>query len=431
MFLDEATIKVIGGNGGKGCVSWRREKYVPYGGPNGGDGGNGGNVIVIADANSDTLSDYQSRKKFQAVNGEAGSGQNRHGRAGEDKYLLVPPGTVVMDITDDAEKPVVIADLSHKGEQVVVARGGKGGFGNAHFKTATRQAPDFAELGEPGEERNLKLELKLVADIGIIGYPSVGKSSLIAAVSKARPKIADYPFTTLIPNLGVVRVSDREFVLCDVPGLIEGASEGKGLGDKFLKHIERCGVLIHLLDLSRDDIISDYRNIRKELKAYSPALGKKKEFVVLNKLDLAGMDASPWMSALKKEKIKVFAGISAATHHGTDQLMKALLPEVLKEKEMRQTPEADVNSPEELPVLRPHLLSKKMGAYKIEKTGEIVRVIGKRVEQFTKMTNFNQIGGRKRFMDVIERIGLKKALDREVKPSDRIFIGDQRIDEYL
>ena len=377
MFLDEATIKVIGGNGGKGCVSWRREKYVPYGGPNGGDGGNGGNVIVIADANSDTLSDYQSRKKFQAVNGEAGSGQNRHGRAGEDKYLLVPPGTVVMDITDDAEKPVVIADLSHKGEQVVVARGGKGGFGNAHFKTATRQAPDFAELGEPGEERNLKLELKLVADIGIIGYPSVGKSSLIAAVSKARPKIADYPFTTLIPNLGVVRVSDREFVLCDVPGLIEGASEGKGLGDKFLKHIERCGVLIHLLDLSRDDIISDYRNIRKELKAYSPAL------------------------------------------------------EVLKEKEMRQTPEADVNSPEELPVLRPHLLSKKMGAYKIEKTGEIVRVIGKRVEQFTKMTNFNQIGGRKRFMDVIERIGLKKALDREVKPSDRIFIGDQRIDEYL
>ncbi|OGJ60719.1 hypothetical protein A3C52_01740 [Candidatus Peribacteria bacterium RIFCSPHIGHO2_02_FULL_51_15] len=314
---------------------------------------------------------------------------------------------------------------------MVVARGGKGGFGNAHFKTATRQAPDFAELGEPGEERNLKLELKLVADIGIIGYPSVGKSSLIAAVSKARPKIADYPFTTLIPNLGVVRVSDREFVLCDVPGLIEGASEGKGLGDKFLKHIERCGVLIHLLDLSRDDIISDYRNIRKELKAYSPALGKKKEFVVLNKLDLAGMDASPWMSALKKEKIKVFAGISAATHHGTDQLMKALLPEVLKEKEMRQTPEADVNSPEELPVLRPHLLSKKMGAYKIEKTGEIVRVIGKRVEQFTKMTNFNQIGGRKRFMDVIERIGLKKALDREVKPSDRIFIGDQRIDEYL
>ena len=236
MFLDEATITAIGGNGGRGCVSWRREKYVPKGGPDGGNGGRGGNIYIIADENTDTLSDFASTKKFSAQKGRFGSGRNKNGKDGEDLFLKVPPGTTITDSSDNTE----VADLSTHGDQCLVASGGRGGFGNAHFKSSTRQRPDFAELGEPGEEREVQLELKLVADVGIIGFPSVGKSTLISVVSAAKPKIADYPFTTLVPNLGVVDVGERSFVVCDVPGLIEGDSEGKGLGDTFLKHIERC-----------------------------------------------------------------------------------------------------------------------------------------------------------------------------------------------
>ncbi len=220
MFLDEAVVQVSGGNGGRGCVSWRREKYVPNGGPNGGDGGDGGDTVVMADSNTDTLSDFASRKRFAAKPGMPGTSKDRAGKAGEELILLVPPGTMLYDVADPSSKPKFIADLQRPGDRIVVAKGGRGGYGNTHFKTSTRQAPDFAELGEPGEKCMVKMELKLVADVGIIGYPSVGKSSLIAAVSKARPKIADYPFTTLVPNLGVVGAFGREFVLCDVPGLI-------------------------------------------------------------------------------------------------------------------------------------------------------------------------------------------------------------------
>ena len=431
MFLDQATIEVSGGNGGKGCVSWRREKYVPYGGPAGGDGGRGGDVILVADGNTDTLSDFKSRKKFKALSGDPGTGQKCAGHGAPDLELRVPPGTIVLDVATPT-KPRVIADLERHGDRVIAAHGGRGGFGNAHFTSSTRQAPDFAELGEPGETRQIALELKLVADIGIIGFPSVGKSSLIAAVSRARPKIADYPFTTLVPNLGVVRVSDREFVLCDVPGLIEGASEGKGLGDKFLRHIERCGILLHLLDIGREDIAADYRAIRKELKAYSPALAKKMEFVVLNKIDLTGNDASMWEKELRKKKIKVFGSISAATHAGTEMLMKDLLPLVLKERERRlhEVPDEDSDSAE-LPVLSPHLLSEKMGAYRIEKVGESIRISGRRLEQFTSMTNFGSDGSRQRFIDVLTRVGLLKAIERLRKSDIPVYIGKQKIDEYL
>jgi GTP-binding protein len=429
MFLDEATIQVQGGNGGKGCVSWRREKGEPHGGPNGGDGGNGGDAVFIADSNTDTLSDYVSRKRFQAKNGEPGRGKNCAGKYAEDLLLPVPPGTVLYDVSK--EKPVLIADLPAHGDRVVVAHGGRGGYGNAHFKSSTRQAPDFAELGEPGEKRMIRMELKLVGDVGIIGYPSVGKSSLIAAVSSARPKIADYPFTTLVPNLGVVGVADREFVLCDVPGLIEGASDGKGLGDKFLRHIERCGMLLHLLDVSRDDIVADYKAIRKELEAYSPTLAAKPEYVVLNKIDLVQGDASLWESALKKAKIKVFATISAATHLGTDALMKLLLPIVLKEKDRRFSLDQENLDENEIPVLTPHLLSDKMGAFRIDRQEGKLIISGRRLEQLTRMTNFESIGGRKRFQDVLRRIGLQKALEREARPQDEIWIGETRIDEHL
>jgi len=299
MFLDEAHIEVIGGTGGRGAVSWRREKYVAKGGPDGGDGGKGGDIIMEADENTDTLSNYASRKKFEADIGRYGSGNNRHGKNGEDRMLKVPPGTTIT-VMEGKTSLGVLADLHEHGDRIIVAHGGRGGFGNGHFVSSVRQRPDFAELGEPGQIRTLKLELKLVADVGIIGYPSVGKSTLISVISNSRAKIGNYPFTTLTPNLGVVKAHDRDYVVCDVPGLIEGASEGKGLGDKFLRHIERCGVIIHMLDLSRallegneidtDALVKDYRAIRKELDAYSSILNEKRELVVLNKIDLVGGD---------------------------------------------------------------------------------------------------------------------------------------------
>ncbi len=434
MFLDEATISVLGGYGGKGCVSYRREKYVPRGGPNGGDGGDGGNVILIADENTDTLSDYASDKRFGAPKGKMGLGKNMNGRGGEDLLLKVPPGTVVT-----GENGEHLADLSVNGQKVVIAHGGKGGFGNSHFKSSVRQKPDFAELGEPGEEKIIKLELKLVADVGIIGYPSVGKSTLISVISSAKPKIADYPFTTLVPNLGVVDVEDRSYIVCDVPGLIEGASEGKGLGDKFLRHIERCGILIHLLDVSRalegtevnaEKLKEDYDAIRSELEAYSPTLSKKKEFVILNKIDLIAGNSDSIETELKKLGIDIFMSISSATREGTDLLTKKIHPVVLEEREKRVPVKEDAGK---IPTLKPLDDSNKMGAYQIEKQsdGSII-VSGKRLEQFTVMTDFSKEGAIQRFRDVLERIGLKQTLENEIGESEiDVFIGGIKVDSFI
>lgn len=427
MFVDCVTIDISAGDGGKGCVAWRREKFVPMGGPDGGDGGRGGNVVLEASSNTDTLSEYASKKRFRAKNGEPGSGKKKNGAASPDLVLLVPPGTSVTDVT--RETPIVLADLVQPGDRIVVADGGRGGYGNAHFTTSTRQAPDFAELGEPGEKKRVTLELKLVADVGIIGFPSVGKSSLIASVSKARPKIADYPFTTLVPNLGVVSVSGREFVLCDVPGLIEGASEGKGLGHEFLKHVERCGILLHLLDVSREDIVSDYHAIRKELEKYSPTLAQKKELVILSKSDLVNHDTKEWETLLKKNGIDCHGAISAATHKGTDELLKTLLPIVLSEREKRQ--EKTEETGDTVPVITLEDVSDKMGAYSIEKVDGGVRVTGRRLEQFTKMTDFSSIGGKQRFLDVVERIGLLHALKPHMEAGEEIYIGSVKVDHLL
>lgn len=427
MFIDDVTIELSAGNGGKGCVAWRREKYVPRGGPDGGDGGRGGNVILVADSNTDTLSEYASKKRFTAKHGEPGSGKKKAGADAPDLELHVPPGTQVRALLKGEE--VILADLAVDGDRYTAVRGGRGGFGNAHFTSSTRQAPDFAELGEPGSKVQVRLELKLVADVGIIGYPSVGKSSFIAAVSKARPKIADYPFTTLVPNLGVVSVSGREFVLCDVPGLIEGASEGKGLGHTFLKHVERCGILLHLLDISREDIVSDYQSIRKELEAYSPTLAKKREVVCLSKADIVQGDTSEWEKLLKKNKIKCFGSISSATQSGTQELLKSLLPIVLEERKKRQ--EEDAAETESLPVITLEDVSEKMGSYHISIQDDRVLVTGKRLEQFTKMTDFSSVGGKNRFLNVIERIGLLKALQSHLEKGQRVFIGAVRVDELL
>lgn len=434
MFLDEVTITVQGGNGGNGCVSWRREKYIPKGGPAGGDGGHGGNVVIQANSNTDTLSDFSAVKLFKAENGSGGAGSNKHGKSGDDLVLMVPPGTLVKD----ALSGEILDDLSAHGSKLTVCSGGRGGYGNAHFKSAIRQRPDFAEKGEPGQSKEIHLELKLVADIGIIGYPSVGKSTLISVISAARPKIADYPFTTLVPNLGVVDVDDRSYVVCDVPGLIEGAADGKGLGHQFLKHIERCGLLLHMLDLGRaldgvdvdiSKLVEDYRAIRSELVKYSSVLGSKKEIVVLNKSDLV-LETESVVVDLEKEGISVSFVISAATHVGTDDLKKQLLPIVL---EQRSDIRSQTSENIEVPILKPHEDDHAMEAYELSVSEDgIVRVSGKRIEQFTVMTDFGSEGGVRRFKDVLSRIGLLNAIVRARTDADtEVFIGNVRVDGYL
>ncbi len=449
MFLDEAIITMQGGKGGKGCVSFRREKYIPMGGPDGGDGGDGGSIYLVADENADTLSIFTTAKRFEAEEGTGGGGRNCGGADGGDLYLKVPPGTLVTQLSGDGlpdgEEEMPLGDLTHHGDVLLVARGGRGGYGNAHFTSATRQAPDFAELGEPGEQKQVRLELKLVADVGIIGYPSVGKSTLISVISGARPKIAAYPFTTLVPNLGVVKAHDRRYVVCDVPGLIEGASEGKGLGHEFLRHIERCGALLHVLDIERalgeggtvdaDLLVKDYKAIRKELEAYSPVLSGKRELVVLNKADLVNFETKDVEKALKKKGVSVFAVISSATRTGIDDMTKKLLPVVLEERENRHKRELEEQEKEaaEVPVLRPHMEDSRMRSYRIvEKPDGSIHVTGRRLEQFTIMTDFNKPNAVRRFRDVVERIGLVKAIEKinpaRTKP---VFIGKVQVEEHL
>jgi GTPase len=325
MFIDWAKIYVKSGDGGNGAVSFRREKYVPLGGPDGGDGGRGGDVIVIADVNMTTLLDFKYKKKYLAERGENGSSSRSYGKDGEDLIIKVPLGTMVKDY----ETKKVMADLSHEGDKFIVAQGGKGGKGNSKFTTPTRQAPDFAEPGMPGEEFTINLELKLIADVGLIGFPNVGKSTLLSVVSKARPKIANYHFTTLQPNLGVVGLKGiNSFVIADIPGIIEGASEGVGLGLEFLRHIERTRLLIHVVDISGSegrDPYDDFIKINQELESYSKKLSGRPQIIAANKSDML-YDDSQFNEF--KEKVKALGydkvyKISAATNQGTEDLMKA------------------------------------------------------------------------------------------------------------
>jgi GTP-binding protein len=321
-FIDEVKINVVSGAGGAGCVSFRREKFIPLGGPDGGDGGKGGDVIVEATSSLSTLLELRVRPHLKAEKGKNGMGKDRHGAYGKDLKILVPVGTIIRD----AETTEQLADLTVDGERILLLRGGRGGQGNARFATSTHKAPKFAQPGEPGEERWLKLELKLMADVGLLGFPSVGKSSLIARVSAARPKIADYPFTTLTPNLGVVPYKNyRSFVMADIPGLIEGASAGHGLGHRFLKHVERTDILVHMLDISwipDRDPIREYEAINRELALFNPDLAEKRQIIVINKIDLPNVrenlvKISRWF---KKNGMTVFP-ISAATGEGIPPLL--------------------------------------------------------------------------------------------------------------
>jgi len=329
MFIDEARVNVVAGNGGAGCRSFRREAHVPKGGPDGGDGGHGGDVILRADQSISTLLDYHFHRHFKAQRGTHGQGAACHGADGDPLVLPVPVGTLVRDM----ETGDVIADLVHHDQKVVVARGGRGGRGNRRFVTATRRAPAFAELGEPAEERWIDLELKLLADAALVGFPSAGKSSLIARMSAARPKIADYPFTTLVPNLGVVSVGDRSFVVADVPGLIEGASEGIGLGHAFLRHIERTSLILHVVDLTgsyeQRDPVSDLQVINAELAAHADELADRPQIVIGNKIDVPGTEeASERLAAFCEEQERPYFAVSAATGQGMDSLLRAVAERV-------------------------------------------------------------------------------------------------------
>ena len=337
-FIDEVKIRVIAGDGGRGCVSFRREKFVPRGGPNGGNGGAGGDVVAVADPQLTTLLDLRYQKQYKAGRGEHGMGKDCHGQRGEDREIKMPVGTIIRD----AATGELIADLQTAGERVIVAAGGRGGKGNAHFVTSTFRSPRFAQPGEPGEDRELEIELRLLADVGIIGLPNAGKSTLIASISAVRPKIADYPFTTLVPNLGVVSYDEgKSFVMADIPGLIEGAHEGHGLGDKFLRHVMRTNLLVHLIDASRIDPenpLADWKTINRELDLFDPELSGKAQVVVANKIDLPEARANARILAKKlPRQYRPLQVISAATTEGVKALVQMI---GRKLEELKQQDEA-------------------------------------------------------------------------------------------
>jgi GTP-binding protein len=336
-FLDEAKVYVRSGDGGNGSVSFRREKFIEFGGPDGGDGGRGGDVVLECVAGLNTLIDYRYQQHFKAGRGGNGMGKNRSGARGRDAVLKVPAGTQVLD----ADGETLLADLTAPGERVVLLEGGNGGFGNAHFKSSTNRAPRRANPGQPGEERTIRLRLKLIADAGIVGLPNAGKSTFLAAVSAARPKIADYTFTTLHPQLGVVRIDGREFVLADIPGLIEGAHEGAGLGDRFLGHVERCGALLHLVDATQDDVAGAWKTVRGELDAYGAGLASKPEVLALSKCDALDKKAlTKKRSELKKAAKREPLLLSAHSGAGVKEALRALLRLVEKRRRKEQPREA-------------------------------------------------------------------------------------------
>lgn len=402
MFVDEVVIKVIAGNGGDGCTSFRREKYIPNGGPNGGNGGKGASIIFKVDLGLRTLLDLRFQKEIKGKKGANGEGSNRNGKNAEDIIVKVPLGTTVIDI----DTGLIIADLTKKNDEVVVAAGGRGGRGNTAFKTHSNTAPNFSENGEPGEEKTLKVELKSLADVGFVGLPSVGKSTLLSKISAARPKIGAYHFTTLNPNLGVVKTVDgRSFVAADLPGLIEGASEGAGLGDKFLKHIERTKIICHIIDMSGlegRDPYEDYMVIRNELKNYSDKLANKEEIIVANKMDMP--DSKDNLEEFKKKIDKEIFEISAINNQGIDELLIKLADKV------DELPEEDIYEEDNF---ESHILYKfnEEKPFTIERVNDTYVVHSEKIEKLFRMTKFTDEGIR-RFSNKLRRMGVDEELKK-------------------
>lgn len=416
MFVDKVLVRVKAGNGGNGAVSFRHEKFVDKGGPDGGDGGNGGSVIFVGSANENTLAQFRHKQEIEAVPGQPGSKRRKHGRGGEDTFVRVPVGTQVF------HDGTVIADIITPGQEAVVAKGGMGGFGNAHFKSSVRQAPRVAELGEKGEEKELTLELKLLADVGLIGFPNAGKSTFLSVVSNAKPEIGDYPFTTLTPNLGVADIDSDSLLIADIPGLIAGASQGKGLGDAFLRHIERTQVLLHFIDIYETDVAAAYQTIMAELKAYSPELARRPQLVALTKIDGLPQDGvAQQMTKVKTVtgKAPVFA-ISSQAHSGLTEVLRQAKSMVDKQRAQA----AKVKAPEEtLPVIRLTNTNTESAWTVEQKDGHFV-VTGIKIERFAGRTNFSSEPGRRRLRDIMRKMGIAHELERQgITQGDTVVIG--------
>ncbi len=426
MFVDTAKIFVQAGRGGNGAVSFRRELYIEKGGPDGGDGGKGGNVIFRATKDLNTLLNFRYKPEIKAKNGENGSKRNKTGKSGEDLIVKVPVGTLVK------RNGEALADLKFDGEEAIIARGGDGGFGNAHFKSSVRQTPRVAELGEAGETFEADLELKLLADIGLVGFPNAGKSTFLSVVSNARPEIANYAFTTLTPNLGVAEIDGFNLLIADIPGLIEGASEGKGLGDAFLRHVERTSVLLHLIDIYEENPDEQYRIIREELKKYQPELLDRPEIVALTKAE--GMDAEMIDFQISKlHKVagdsKIFA-ISSSAHQGLKEVLRALRKQV--EDFRNSQSEIDTNEEENEDIAVISLSQDEINkAWSVEFNEEenIFEVYGEKIEKFARRTNFMNVHGVNRLRDILRKMGIEHELRRMgAENSSIISIADNQFE---
>ena len=409
MFVDNALVFVKAGKGGDGAVSFRHEKYVDKGGPDGGDGGRGGDVVFRATKDLNTLLNFRYKPELVAENGQSGSKRNKRGRSGQPLIIVVPLGTIVR------RDGTIVADLIEDGQEVVVARGGDGGFGNAHFKSSTRQAPKIAELGEPGDEFEAQLELKLLADVGLVGFPNAGKSTFLSVVSNARPEIANYEFTTLTPNLGVADIDDGSVLIADIPGLIEGASEGKGLGDQFLRHVERTAVLLHMIDAYSDDPAKKYLTIRQELEKYSAELVRRPEVVVLTKCEgldqeIIAMQATAIQNIAPEAEVLT---ISSQTHEGIKDLLRLLRAKV----EMRRDEEValaaeSTDVTEGMAVIS--LSDEQVAdAWLVEREEGDYRVTGDKIEKFARRTNFEQFEAVNRLRDIMRKLGITHELIRQ------------------
>lgn len=413
MFVDIAKVMVKAGDGGNGIVNFRHEKYIDRGGPDGGDGGNGGDVYMVASNNQNTLANFRFHKEIKSPDGQPGGKRKKHGRSGSALEVFVPVGTTVLTKEGD-----LLADLTEDGQKELVAKGGKGGFGNAHFTSSTRQAPRLAEKGEPGDQLELVLELRMIADVGLVGLPNAGKSTLLSIISNARPEIANYPFTTLTPNLGVVDLDNsRSLLVADIPGLIEGASEGKGLGDEFLRHVERTKVLLHLVDVYQEDVASAYKTIQVELKNYKIDLSKRPQIVVLSKVD--GLDDEivndqiAQLKTLVPKKIAIHA-VSSKNKQGLRELLDITFN--LAEKERKAT----IKNTDDTPVIR---LAKDQ-AWHVKKTKTGFLVTGEKIERFARRTDFESYHGLQRLRDIMRKMGIFHELERgQIDPGQTIQIG--------
>lgn len=422
MFVDQVKIYVKGGDGGNGAVSFRREKYVPLGGPAGGDGGRGGDVVFVVDEGLRTLVDFRYQRHFKAPRGEHGRNKGQHGAGAEDMLVRVPPGTTVID--DDTKE--VIADLVEHGQRAVISKGGRGGRGNMRFANPSNPAPHISENGEPGQERYITMELKLIADVGLVGYPSVGKSTLLSSVTGAKPKIAEYHFTTLTPNLGVVDLGEQSFVMADLPGLIEGAHEGVGLGHQFLRHVERTRLIVHVIDMAGvdgRDPYEDYLQINRELKLYNLKLEDRPQIVVANKMDVP--EAQENLKRFKEQlpDVQVFE-ISAATRQGVQELMYAIgdMLATMPEKPAVE----EVVEVEERVVFR---AEKEPDAFEISRDNEVFVVSGEKIEKLVRMTNLNSYDAAQRFAKIMRSMGVDDALRRQgAKDGDTVRIGKLEFD---